>query len=262
MPGTSVGFQGVLGSVILVSGWLSMLGCMGLYMAEAQQRMYVETRLDALTGLDNRRSMEEMAEREVHWAAQSGAPLSLLMIDADHFKQLNDTWGHSLGDKALQAMAQALVESVRSGGRVARMGGEEFAVLLPHTDAAAAMVVSERLRRTVEELRVMEGDEVAPLTVSIGVSLRAEGEASWTEMLRRADIALYRAKREGRNRVVLAGEKEAMPPVGFTAGLRTRARWMRGYSLATLTQSAERGRPSAQDERLLQGEPQDAAGVS
>jgi diguanylate cyclase (GGDEF)-like protein len=261
MRPSALGFQSALGVTLLLSAGLTMLSCVGLYMAEAQQRMYVETRLDGLTGLDNRRSMEEMAEREMRWAAQNGAPLALLMVDADHFKQLNDTWGHSLGDRALQAIGSALTENVRSGGRVARMGGEEFAVLLPHTDAAAAMVVAERLRKTVEELRVLEGDETAPLTVSLGVSLRAEGESTWTEMLRRADIALYRAKREGRNRVVLAGEKETMPVAGFSAGVRGRGRWMRGYSLAMLSQSVQQNRPVGQEAGLLQGEPQDIAGV-
>lgn len=176
----------------------------GMYVAETKRRLHEETRLDSLTGLHNRRAFEEMAHREVLIAARESTPLTLLMMDLDHFKQLNDTWGHALGDRALRAFGGVLLTVTGSSDAVARLGGEEFAILLPGRSARSAMALAERLRATVEGLRLSEGEELVRFTVSVGLSSLRAGEQSLEQMCHRADRALYQAKREGRNRVVLA----------------------------------------------------------
>ena len=176
----------------------------GLYVAETKRRLHEETRLDPLTGLHNRRAFEEMGQREVQVASRDCAPLTLLMMDLDHFKQLNDTWGHALGDRALRAFGGVLLTVTGSGDAVARLGGEEFAILLPGRSARSAMALAERLRATVEGLRLSEGEELVRFTVSVGLSSLRPGETSLDAMFHRADRGLYQAKREGRNRVVLA----------------------------------------------------------
>lgn len=176
----------------------------GMYVAETKRRLHEETRLDPLTGLHNRRAFEEMAAREVQLAARDSAPLTLLMMDLDHFKQLNDTWGHALGDRALRAFGGVLLTVTGSCDAVARLGGEEFAILLPGRSARTALALAERLRATVEGLRLSEGEELVRFTVSVGLSSLRPGETSLEPMFHRADRALYQAKREGRNRVVLA----------------------------------------------------------
>ncbi len=182
---------------------------LAVYVAETKRRLQEETRLDALTGLCNRRAMEERAAQQVRLAGRTGRPLALLMIDLDSFKLLNDTWGHSLGDRALCAVGDLLQRGTSSDDTVARMGGEEFAVLLPGRSIAAAGSLAEALRATVAGLRLIEGGRPALFTMSIGVGVLDTGETTWTEMLRRADVALYRAKREGRNRVVLCASAMA-----------------------------------------------------
>lgn len=176
----------------------------GLYVAETKRRLHEETRLDPLTGLHNRRAFEEMGQREVQVASRDASPLTLLMMDLDHFKQLNDTWGHALGDRALRAFGGVLLTVTGSSDAVARLGGEEFAILLPGRSARSAMALAERLRATVEGLRLSEGEELVHFTVSVGLSSLRPGEGSLDAMFHRADHALYQAKREGRNRVVLA----------------------------------------------------------
>ena len=176
----------------------------GMYVAETKRRLHEETRLDPLTGLHNRRAFEEMGQREVHMASRETTPLTLLMMDLDHFKQLNDTWGHALGDRALRAFGGVLLTVTGSSDAVARLGGEEFAILLPGRSARSAMALAERLRATVEGLRLSEGEELVRFTVSVGLSSLRPGEGSLEAMFHRADRALYQAKREGRNRVVLA----------------------------------------------------------
>lgn len=180
---------------------------LALYLAEYNRRLHQETRLDALTGLPNRRAMEERAAGQVRLAQRTGIPLALLMMDLDSFKVLNDTWGHVVGDRALRAVGGVLLTAAQ-GTRytVARLGGEEFAMLLPGHSVTAAEVLAEHLRSTIAGILVSEGDQYISLTTSIGVAAWDAGEATWTDMLHRADTALYRAKREGRNRVVLFAE--------------------------------------------------------
>jgi len=183
----------------------------GMFVAESKRRLHDETRIDSLTGLRNRRAMEEIALHEVGVSLNTGRSLAMLMMDVDHFKRLNDTWGHSLGDRALRAIGGVLLTVTGADDRVMRMGGEEFAVLLPAHDMDSAARVAERLRATVEGLRLNENDEIASFTISIGVGVWRDGERGWTDMLRRADVALYRAKREGRNRVVMCSD--SIPPL-------------------------------------------------
>jgi diguanylate cyclase (GGDEF)-like protein len=185
---------------------ITMLGFafIGMYVAETKRRLHEETRLDSLTGLHNRRAFEEMIQREVQLAARDNTPLTLLMMDLDHFKQLNDTWGHALGDRALRTFGGVLLTVTGTRDAVARLGGEEFAILLPGRSARSALSLAERLRATVEGLRLSEGEELVRFTVSVGLSSLQAGETGFEPMLRRADRALYKVKRSGRNRVLLA----------------------------------------------------------
>lgn len=160
---------------------------------------------DALTQLHNRGYFDRTLALELERAAATGSPLALLMVDIDHFKVVNDRWGHLAGDECLRQVAIALRNSAcRAGDLVARYGGEEFGVVLAGTAAAPALDLAERARRAVEALAVHWRGEPVPLTISIGVAVR-EGAAAAavdpSEFVRQADTALYAAKRAGRNRV-------------------------------------------------------------
>jgi diguanylate cyclase (GGDEF)-like protein len=204
--GVNARLENLVRDAEMTSATVLALMFVAMFVAETKRRLHDETRLDALTGLRNRRAMEEMAANQVRLSERTGRPLAMLMMDLDYFKQLNDTWGHGLGDRALRAVGGVLLTVTGGDDMVARMGGEEFAVLLPGRSMLAAQAVAERLRATVAGLRLNEGDKLASFTVSIGVGVLHAGETTWTEMLRRADVALYRAKREGRNRVVLCAQ--------------------------------------------------------
>ena len=159
---------------------------------------------DALTGLNNRRWLEEMLVRFKGKAINELQPLSVLMLDVDHFKRFNDTFGHKAGDLVLQMVAQNMRKRLRPSDMVARYGGEEFLILLPHTAASEAQVVAERLRKGVETCKVdaEQGQELPPVTISVGVAPWRSGD-SLELMVEAADKALYRAKANGRNRVEL-----------------------------------------------------------
>lgn len=163
---------------------------------------------DALTGLSNRRVLVESGEKECRRADRTGhSPLSLLMLDIDHFKLINDTWGHPAGDKILQAMADLCRGSFRQGiDVIARIGGEEFAILMPDTAYEDALLVAERLRQSIETLPVALGHgQHISCTVSLGVvsmTVTHQANADFNDLLIHADRALYRAKAQGRNCVV------------------------------------------------------------
>ncbi|HMO48786.1 MAG TPA: GGDEF domain-containing protein [Rubrivivax sp.] len=160
---------------------------------------------DALTGLANRRSFELALAREIDRVARAGEPALLLALDIDHFKQVNDTHGHASGDLVLKAVAKALLECVRPMDMVARVGGEEFAIVMPNCPAAFGEAVAERVRRRIEAVPVSIGRrQQIRVSVSIGGAFAPQwvrsSPALWIE---RADVQLYRAKGEGRNRVCL-----------------------------------------------------------
>ena len=165
---------------------------------------------DPLTGLANRRYFRSAIDRTIDMVARSGDPALLLMLDIDHFKKVNDTYGHQAGDRVLQAVAKALTKCVRPMDTVARYGGEEFVAILPNCHAYFGEAVAERIRLTIQDMPV----EVAPgtvirITISIGGAYAPEWVRStaalWTD---RADVQLYRAKAEGRNRVCLDNQQE------------------------------------------------------
>jgi diguanylate cyclase (GGDEF)-like protein len=160
---------------------------------------------DALTGLANRRAFDVALEREIDRVARSGEPALLLALDIDHFKRVNDTYGHNAGDQVIKAVASALIDSVRPMDLVARVGGEEFAIILPNCQTAFGETVAERVRRRVEDMPVIvaPGQQIA-VSVSIGGAFAPQWVRStpalWVE---RADQQLYRAKHQGRNLVQL-----------------------------------------------------------
>ncbi|MCM0756511.1 diguanylate cyclase [Desulfovibrio aminophilus] len=158
-------------------------------------------RTDALTGLWNRGYFMELARHEMARSRRDGAPLSLLMIDADHFKTINDTHGHDAGDEALRTLADCFRRSVREVDVPARFGGEEFVILLPGTSRCGACGVAERLTADIRETEVRCGESRFRLTVSIGATTCADGSVTLDGLLKFADIALYAAKKKGRDRV-------------------------------------------------------------
>jgi diguanylate cyclase (GGDEF)-like protein len=162
------------------------------------QEMQQQALTDALTGCFNRRSFEMQLERDLHMATRLRQPVSLIMLDVDHFKRVNDTHGHDAGDVALRMLAQALREELRGVDTAARYGGEEFAVILPSADSEGAHVVAERLRARVEK---MEVPVVGNITASFGIATFPVHAGSRDLLVTTADRALYEAKRAGRNRV-------------------------------------------------------------
>ena len=161
---------------------------------------------DALTGLANRRYLMTRLQEEVQRAQRHGTPLAVVMVDLDHFKQVNDTHGHAAGDRVLQNLGALLMDSVRATDLAARFGGEELTLVLPHTGTAGALQMAEVLRQKIaEQAHAVEGATLRQ-TVSMGLAAwEGEGTAPTAEsLLKRADDALYRAKQGGRNRVEAA----------------------------------------------------------
>lgn len=162
---------------------------------------------DGLTGIANRRAFDDRLSVEVARANRYGAPLSLVMIDLDHFKELNDRFGHSAGDEVLRRVAVLIDREKRVGDVVARFGGEELAAILPHTEARAAMIWAERVRLLVAATEVRSEAGVRSVTASFGVAGAVPDRESPAALIVEADRALYEAKRQGRNRVVGRGHR-------------------------------------------------------
>jgi diguanylate cyclase (GGDEF)-like protein len=190
---------------------------------DANKRLLAElealSRSDALTGLANRRAFDEALSREAHRAQRYGVPLSLVMVDLDHFKKVNDGYGHATGDEVLRHFAGVVRSVFRESDAAFRYGGEEFAVLLPHTDEKAACVGARRLVERLAASPVSIDSDVLRVTCSAGVA--GLGQGSPQDMIARADAALYEAKRGGRNQVMSAA---AVRPVGASAAKRPPAR--------------------------------------
>jgi diguanylate cyclase (GGDEF)-like protein len=159
---------------------------------------------DPLTGTGNRIAMDQTLQREIELSRRHLQPLSLLMLDIDHFKLINDTHGHSAGDDVLKAVAASIKNQLRNVDMVFRFGGEEFLILLSNTSREAAALVGERLRFAAQVEEYVADGRTIELTVSLGCSTLLPGESA-ESLVRRADNALYVAKREGRNRLAMAG---------------------------------------------------------
>ncbi|MGN6389696.1 MAG: diguanylate cyclase, partial [Burkholderiaceae bacterium] len=181
---------------------------------ESVQHLEELSATDELTGLKNRRAFDHILESEWAFSSRYETPLSLLALDLDHFKQVNDTLGHPAGDKLLRDVAHVLKRNDRANDTAARIGGEEFVVVLPNTDMQGAAILAERIRREVEAIGVT--------TISIGIAGRDDTVREPKSMIKAADDALYAAKRSGRNRVCQHGEtvpvrhRDSTPTEGFS----------------------------------------------
>ena len=144
----------------------------------------------------------ERLDEEFERARRSGRPLSLIMLDIDHFKQINDAYGHLFGDTVLKRIASRIKESLRKHDLVGRVGGEEFLVICPESGSEEAVLVAERIRRIVHAKAIGDGMAEVSVTLSAGVGIRDEDDKNADTLFSRADTALYKAKEEGRNRVV------------------------------------------------------------
>lgn len=170
---------------------------------DALDSLQREASTDALTQLANRKTFDSVITRAVRDADYTGRPLCLVMVDVDHFKSFNDTYGHPLGDQILKLIGRSLVETIQPKDTAARYGGEEFALILPETDLEAAIVIADDIRLRVAGRRVTNrrtGETLGQVTLSAGVAQFVAGETI-TSLVHRADEALYLAKREGRNQV-------------------------------------------------------------
>ena len=174
-----------------------------------RETMRRRSQTDELTGLSNRRWLLDTAAEAVAWRERYGSPLSLMLIDLDHFKRFNDAYGHPVGDAVLVAFARLLEEQARHVDKVARMGGEEFAILMPGSDLAGAEALAERIVAATRAMRLPEPAAAEQLTSSIGVVEAAE-QTSFNRLYSRADRLLYRAKADGRDRVA-SGREQADP---------------------------------------------------
>ncbi|MCX7095139.1 MAG: GGDEF domain-containing protein [Methylobacter sp.] len=190
-------FIGSMAQVCLAFGFVLMLNSR---LAADLQKLALN---DALTGAFNRRSLEREAARLVARCARTGDTLAVMMIDVDHFKSINDRYGHPAGDEVLRCLAAVAQKTIRSDDYFARYGGEEFCILLPSTPEKDAWVLADRLRQSYAEMEMAVAGEVLRSTVSIGISDSAYSGLEFAVLVADADRAMYRAKQEGRNRVVM-----------------------------------------------------------
>ena len=205
----------------LGAGFVQMVTRLTLSTAHDVQRVALlehENITDALTGLRNRRFLDLRLAEEMSRATRYASPVSVLLLDIDHFKSVNDTCGHAVGDKVLEEVGRIVRETVRNTDLAARYGGEEIAVIAPQTPLSTAVMLAERLRRNIETKAREAVPEVAllnrPITVSIGVAKSSTPPESASKLLWRADSALYEAKGGGRNKVV-ADSPEAPKPAAI-----------------------------------------------
>jgi diguanylate cyclase (GGDEF)-like protein len=173
----------------------------------SQRELREQANTDALTGLPNRRFFEQIANKELSLMRRQKEYFAILLLDIDHFKTVNDTYGHPAGDHVLVQVARCLSRTIREEDMVARIGGEEFVVASPYTNRLAAIVLAERLRKAVESLEVeFEGDQI-PVTISIGIALMPQAGDTLEDILALADERMYVAKQNGRNRFCAADKK-------------------------------------------------------
>lgn len=186
----------------IVSGQLAL----GLQRVSLYRQVQESATHDSLTGLLVRRTFRERLQEEVQRAQRQSLSIAFLMVDLDRFKQVNDSYGHLVGDVVLREVARRVRGSVREMDLVGRHGGEEFGVVLPDAGAAVALQIGERIRRSVEETPIRAYDEEIPITVSVGIALWPGGASSAEDLVEKGDQAMYRAKAEGRNRTVMDQE--------------------------------------------------------
>jgi len=173
------------------------------------EELYNLATKDQLTGVMNRRALDEALGHEMLRAIREGSPISVIMIDVDHFKKYNDTYGHQQGDEALRTVTSVVQKNTRAVDFVARYGGEEFIIVMPELGVTEAVKVAERIRKAVEKAEVKAVKKDLPpgyehVTISLGVSGADRWEKDGFEITHRADVALYEAKRSGRNKVYVA----------------------------------------------------------
>ncbi len=175
---------------------------------EKNKSLNQEVSIDPLTELKNRRFFEEAAIREFAQSKRHNLELSIAMIDIDYFKKVNDSFGHAVGDYALKLVSSELKKYIRAGDTLARIGGEEFAILLPSTSLPAAEILLERIRVSINELQ-FTNNTPETITISIGLTNLYKSDDNYQELLKRADEALYKAKDEGRNKVITRFNNES-----------------------------------------------------
>lgn len=179
-------------------------------LTQANLRLRDQAIRDALTGLYNRRYLEESLDREESRARRSGQPLGLMLIDIDHFKRFNDTLGHAAGDAVLRAMGEYLMSAARGEDIVSRYGGDEFVLVMSQASLSTLWERADKLRHGVQELEIeYDGQRVGPVTLSMGIAIYPYHGENGQAVLRVADAALYRAKQAGRNSVVLGDKVKA-----------------------------------------------------
>jgi two-component system cell cycle response regulator len=210
--GTQVDGMRIKAPVLLHDGALIQLAAGTIIMfshqedleVQAEQRLYASAVLDPLTGLHNRRHLDARLKSEFAFASRHMTPLSVLLIDIDHFKKINDTFGHPGGDAALRALSERLQRAVRTEDIVARYGGEEFAIIARGIETAGALLLGERVRETAASLRVQHDGKTIAFTISVGITTMTRERLfdSVASILKAADEGLYKAKETGRNRCV------------------------------------------------------------
>lgn len=170
----------------------------------ANRRLQVMANTDILTKLPNRRYALERLEQEWATTQRCKRPMSVLMLDLDHFKSVNDTFGHDVGDQVLTHAANLMKETSRTNDIVCRLGGEEFLIIAPNTDGKTALLLAERIRSSIEKNQFKGLTQHQPITVSIGVAGSVNDRPGWNELMKLSDQALYSVKRSSRNGVQLA----------------------------------------------------------
>lgn len=194
-----------LGFALVYSGVATgvVFATFGAWAGGLMDRLRTAAMRDGLTGLLNRRFLREALPSLQAATRRRGEPLCLLMLDLDHFKQVNDQYGHLVGDRTLQAVAAVLHDESRRSDLVARFGGEEFAIVCPATEGRVGLQVAERLREAIARLDAGALGYPGPQTISIGVAMQHGEDFTPEQLIDRADLALYQAKHGGRNRAVL-----------------------------------------------------------
>jgi diguanylate cyclase (GGDEF)-like protein len=197
----------VFNTAFLLTMMLAVLGFNGTAIGLVVSRMITKikhlSQQDPLTHAFNRRHLNTLAEKEIMRSNKNGKALSIIMLDIDHFKKVNDMYGHAAGDQALLTCVEVIKNTVRASDFVGRLGGEEFCIVLPDTQLKDAQALAERIRQKLENTSVLWENKVIPITASFGISSLGENNQSqWSKLLNNADQAMYMAKNNGRNKVM------------------------------------------------------------